>query len=111
MLPVGAENDLGRPERFNGALRCGYCEQDVEGTQKAHRVPREYLADHAVVDTGHDEIPVFGFYCRYCSRVLAIDPHSDTTDLGPGTGWIAVQADLATGDCGPVLVPTQELYK
>jgi len=111
VLPIGARDDLGRPEHAHRRVLCPNCGEDVTDTRKPHRVERTYLADHVAVDAGLEEVPVYGWRCDYCARVLALDPHSADNDLGPGAGWLAVEADLAAGARGHVLVPTKVILE
>lgn len=107
-LSVGARDDLGRPDHTADAVFCS-CGREVSETRKSHRVARSYITEQVAVDEGIDKIPVYGWYCKFCSRVLALDPHSTDHDhdLGPGAGWLTVEADLARGTRGQVLVPTE----
>lgn len=108
VLDVGAPDDLGRPEFVGTAVRC-WCGRDVSETRKGHHVDRSYVADRAAVDLEGETIPVFGWRCDACSRVLALDPRSSDSRFGPGTGWLAVHADLATNS-GFVLVPRRAVH-
>ena len=107
VLPVVAVDDLDLPYVRHHRVLCSGCERDVADTRKAHRVGRTYLADHVAVDVDTEKIPVFGWRCDYCHRVLALDPNRTDDDLGPGAGWLAVEATLANGDRGHVLVPSE----
>jgi len=107
VLPVGAVDDLDRPHVQHHRVLCSGCERDVSDTRKAHRVGRTYLADHVAVDVDAEQVPVFGWYCDYCHRVLALDPNRTDDELGPGAGWLAVDATLANGHRGHVLVPSE----
>jgi hypothetical protein len=109
VLNVGARDDLGRPESVGTAVRC-LCGRDVTETRKPHRVDCSYLADRATVDLEADTIPVFGWRCDVCSRVLALDPSRTDNEFGPGDGWLTVQADLATSS-GHVLVPRRAVHE
>ena len=111
-LDVSARDDLGRPVHAGVGVFCSGCDRDVSQSRKAHYIERSYLVDRDVA-MGDDTVPVFGWRCEWCHRVLALNPNSSSTthDLGPGTGWIAVEADLATGDRGHVLVPFKEIYQ
>jgi hypothetical protein len=109
VLPVGARDDLGRPESLGETVLCG-CGREVSETRKPHRVDRSYLPDRATVDVGDEKVPVFGWRCDACSRVLALNPTSTENDFGPGAGWLAIDADLAGGP-GHVLVPRRVIHR
>lgn len=105
-LEIGAPLELARARTSGYGTRCPDCDRDVSETRKPHRVDQRYLVDHAAGDLP-DEVPVFGWKCRHCRRVLALDPDRARGDLGPAGGWLAVDATFADGRRDAVLVPTQ----
>lgn len=111
VLPVGAQDTLARPERAAGRVYCR-CGADVTDSRRPHQVARSYVADGVAFDSD-DEVPVFGWRCERCARVLALDPHNPdaSIDLGPGSGWLAVDATLADGSRGPVIVPSEVVLR
>ena len=110
VLPVGAQDILSRADRAAGRVWCP-CGADVTETRRPHQIRRSYVADGVALDSD-DHVPVFGWRCERCSRVLALDPHDPDADidLGPGSGWLAVEADV--GDAhGHVIVPSEVVLR
>lgn len=105
-LEIGSPLELARARTSGFGTCCPDCDRDVSETRKAHRVDQRYLVDHAAGDLP-EEVPVFGWKCRHCRRVLALDPARSRDDLGPGDGWLAVNATFADGRRDAILVPTE----
>ncbi len=105
-LDIGTPLELARARTSGLCVRCPGCDRDVSETRKPHRVDQRYLVDHVAGDLP-DEVPVFGWKCRHCRRVLALDPSRSRDDLGPDDGWLAVDATFADGRREAVLVPSE----
>jgi len=111
VLPIGARDDIGRPVHSGGRVLCD-CGRDVSDTQQPHMIERSHLSDAAARDIDHDDVPVFGWRCSVCSRVLALDPHEPEDDLEVGPPqWLGVEATLASGQRGHVLVPSEVVLR